>query len=98
TVFELDAGSVDLDGQFAIPAIAQGIPAVKSDGVVGRSVALDLRKGRSKIIGVEERLAARVGAERGHHLLRGEAGVHVVGDCAAVVSAGAAQAAGGGVA
>src|SRR5205823_6602573 len=58
-------------------------------------VALDLRKGRREVVGVEECFAAGVGTECGQHLLRGEICIHVVGERPAVVSALAADAANG---
>ena len=97
-VLKLHSRPVDLDGQLAIAAVAQRIGAAESDGVVSRSVALDLGKGRRKIVGVEERLAARVGRERRHHLLRSKVRVHVIHQRAAAVGAAATQAAGGGIA
>ena len=96
--FQLYVGPIYLDGQLAIASVARRIRAVEANGVVGRSVALHLRKGRSKIIGIEEGLATGVDAERGHDLLCGEVGVHIVCERAAVEGSCAAQAAGGGVA
>ena len=93
-VLELDAGTVDLDGQFAIAAVTRGVCGVESDGIVGRCVALHLGERGREIVGVEERLAAGVRAERRHHFLRGEVRVHVVADCASVECASSAQAAG----
>ena len=69
-----------------------------ADDVVGRGVLLDAIKGGRKVVGIEEGLAAGVGGERGHHFLGVEVGVEIVLQRRAVEGAGAAQAAGGGVA
>ena len=97
-VFELDAGTVDFDGELAVLAVAREVGGVEADGVVGRGVGLDFGEGGREVVGVKEGRAAGVGGERGHDFLRGEVLVHVVHERAAVEAALPAQAAGGGVA
>ena len=97
-VLDLHAGPLHLHGQLAILAVARWILRMKTDGVVGRSILLHLRKGRRKIVGVEEGLAASVAGKRRHHFLAGEVGVHVVGERGTVVTAAATLASGGCVA
>ena len=97
-VFELHVGAIDFDGEPAVAAVASRVSRAEADDVVGGGVLLDALKGRGEIVRIEEGLAAGIGGESGHDFLGVEVGVEIVLQGRAVVAAGAAQAAGSGVA
>ena len=92
-VFELDARPRDLYGELAVSPVARRVRGVETDGVVGGDVFLHLREGGREVVGVQERLAAGFGGERGHHFLGVKVALHVVHERAAVECALSAQAA-----
>src|ERR1700722_5035063 len=97
-VFELYVGTVELDGQPAIAAVAHSIGRAETEDVVGRRVLLYFLEGWREVVGIEEGLAARVGRKRGHYFLGVEVGIQIILQGRAVVAGGAAQTTGGRVA
>ncbi len=91
-VFDLHIAAIHLDRQVAKRSIACLVGRVEAENVIRLGVMLHLLKRRRKIIRVEERLTARVGAQRAQRLLRSKVRAQLRGRRSAAIRRVAAQA------
>ena len=91
SVLQFHARPIHLHRQLAIPSVPSLVRRVKSNHVIRRSIPLDLRKRRRKIVVIQESLAARIRRQSRQRLLRSKVGIKTILNRRAVISSSPAQ-------